>query len=122
MLTPHLGASTDEAEENCAVMAANQLIRFLETGSIVNSVNFPAVSLEAVDGYRLAIITITSRACWADDSVLGERNINVIDLINKSRDDLAYNLIDLSEAPDEGVLKAIRDIESVIDVRVIKGA
>ena len=55
-------------------------------------------------------------------AVLAERNINVIDLINKSRDDLAYNLIDLSEAPDEGLLQAIRDIESVIDVRVIKGA
>ena len=123
MLTPHLGASTDEAEENCAVMAANQLMRFLETGSIVNSVNFPAVSLEAVDGYRVAISNHNVPGMLGQmTAVLAERNINVIDLINKSRDDLAYNLIDLSEAPDEGLLQAIRDIESVIDVRVIKGA
>ncbi len=123
MLTPHLGASTDEAEENCAVMAANQLIRFLENGSIVNSVNFPAVSLEAVDGYRVAISNHNVPGMLGQmTAVLGERNINVIDLINKSRDDLAYNLIDLSEAPDQGLLQAIRDIESVIDVRVIKGA
>jgi len=104
------------------VMAANQLMRFLQTGSIVNSVNFPAVSLEAVDGYRVAISNHNVPGMLGQmTAVLGERNINVIDLINKSRDDLAYNLIDLSEAPDEGLLQAIRDIESVIDVRVIKG-
>ena len=123
MLTPHLGASTDEAEENCAVMAANQLIHFLETGSIVNSVNFPAVSLEAVDGYRVAISNHNVPGMLGQmTAVLAEGNINVIDLINKSRDDLAYNLIDLSAAPNEGLLQAIREIESVIDVRVIKGA
>ena len=123
MLTPHLGASTDEAEENCAVMAANQLIHFLETGSIVNSVNFPSVSLEAVDGYRVAISNHNVPGMLGQmTAILAERNINVIDLINKSRDDLAYNLIDLSAAPDEGLLQAIREIESVIDVRVIKGA
>jgi D-3-phosphoglycerate dehydrogenase len=55
-------------------------------------------------------------------AVLAERNINVIDLLNKSRDELAYNLIDLSEAPDEGLLEAIRSIESVINVRVIEGS
>lgn len=123
MLTPHLGASTDEAEENCAVMAANQLIHFLETGSIVNSVNFPTVSLEAVDGYRVAISNHNVPGMLGQmTAVLAEGNINVIDLINKSRDDLAYNLIDLSAAPNEGLLQAIREIESVIDVRVIKGA
>ena len=123
MLTPHLGASTDEAEENCAVMAANQLIHFLETGSIVNSVNFPSVSLEAVDGYRVAISNHNVPGMLGQmTAVLAEGNINVIDLINKSRDDLAYNLIDLSAAPNEGLLQAIREIESVIDVRVIKGA
>ncbi|MEC8492629.1 MAG: phosphoglycerate dehydrogenase [Pseudomonadota bacterium] len=123
MLTPHLGASTDEAEENCAVMAANQLIHFLETGSIVNSVNFPAVSLEAVDGYRVAISNHNVPGMLGQmTAVLAEGNINVIDLINKSRDELSYNLIDLTAAPNEGLLQAIREIESVIDVRVIKGA
>jgi D-3-phosphoglycerate dehydrogenase len=121
MLTPHLGASTDEAEENCAVMAADQLVRFLETGSIVNSVNFPAVSADAVSGYRLAVSNHNVPGMLGQmTAVLAERNINVIDLINKSRDELAYNLIDLSEAPDEGLLEAIRAIESVINVRVIQ--
>jgi D-3-phosphoglycerate dehydrogenase len=121
MLTPHLGASTDEAEENCAVMAADQLVRFLETGSIVNSVNFPAVIADAVSGYRLAVSNHNVPGMLGQmTAVLAERNINVIDLINKSRDELAYNLIDLSEAPDEGLLEAIRAIESVINVRVIQ--
>ena len=121
MLTPHLGASTDEAEENCAVMAAEQLKRFLETGSIVNSVNFPAVASEAHEGFRLAVSNANVPGMLGQmTAVLAERNINVIDLINKSRDDVAYNLIDLSEAPDQGLIDAIAKIESVINVRVIE--
>lgn len=122
MLTPHLGASTAEAEENCAVMAADQLIHFLETGSIVNSVNFPAVSLERVDGYRIAVTNRNVPGLLGDmTSVLAERNINVIDLINKSRDDVAYNLVDLAEEPDQGLLDAICAIDAVINVRVLTG-
>jgi D-3-phosphoglycerate dehydrogenase len=122
MLTPHLGASTDEAEENCAVMAADQLMRFLETGSIVNSVNYPAVSLERVDGFRIAVTNNNVPGMLGQmTSVLAERNINVIDLINKSRDEVAYNLIDLEEEPDQGLLDAICAIDSVINVRVISG-
>jgi D-3-phosphoglycerate dehydrogenase len=121
MLTPHLGASTDEAEENCAVMAADQLKRFLETGSIVNSVNFPAVASEVHEGFRLAVSNANVPGMLGQmTAVLAERNINVIDLINKSRDDVAYNLIDLSEAPDQGLIDAIEKIESVINVRVIE--
>jgi D-3-phosphoglycerate dehydrogenase / 2-oxoglutarate reductase len=120
MLTPHLGASTEEAEENCAVMAADQLMRFLETGSIVNSVNFPAVSLERVDGFRIAVTNRNVPGMLGQmTSVLAERNINVIDLINKSREDVAYNLIDLAEHPDQGLLDAICNIDSVINVRVL---
>ena len=121
MLTPHLGASTDEAEENCAIMAAEQLKRFLETGSIVNSVNFPAVASEPHEGFRLAVSNVNVPGMLGQmTAVLAERNINVIDLINKSRDDIAYNLIDLSEAPDQGLIDAIAKIESVINVRVIE--
>lgn len=120
MLTPHLGASTEEAEENCAVMAANQLMHFLETGSITNSVNFPQVSMDASQGHR---ITITNKnvpgMLGQMTSVLADRDINVVDLINKSRDDLAYNIIDLAQAPDEGLLQAFRDIDSVINVRIV---
>ncbi len=120
MLTPHLGASTAEAEENCAVMAADQLKRFLETGSIVNSVNFPAVSLEPVDGYRLAVTNKNVPGMLGQmTSVLADRNINVIDLINKSREDVAYNLIDLAEAPDDGLIDAICAIDGVINVRLL---
>jgi len=122
MLTPHLGASTDEAEENCAVMAADQLIRFFETGSIVNSVNFPTVTLERVEGFRMAVANRNVPGMLGQmTSVLAERNINVIDLINKSRDEVAYNLIDLAEYPDQGLLDAICAIDSVINVRIISG-
>ena len=121
MLTPHLGASTAEAEENCAVMAADQLISFLETGSIRNSVNFPAVSLERTEGVRLALTNRNVPGMLGQmTSVLADREINVIDLINKSRDDLAYNLIDLADAPDQGLLDALQAIDGVIGVRVIQ--
>ncbi len=122
MLTPHLGASTEEAEENCAVMAADQLVNFLETGSIVNSVNFPVVQLERVDGYRLAITNRNVPGMLGQmTAVLAERAINVIDLINKSRDEVAYNLIDLAESPDQGLIDAICGIDGVINVRVLEG-
>ena len=118
MLTPHLGASTAEAEENCAVMAADQLIHFLETGSIVNSVNFPAVSLERVDGFRIAVTNRNVPGLLGDmTSVLAERNINVIDLVNKSRGDIAYNIIDVESEPGPNALEEIRNAEGVIRLR-----
>lgn len=120
MLTPHLGASTEEAEENCAVMAVEQLMKFLETGSITNSVNFPAVSMEPTDGHRVAVTNRNVPGMLGQmTSVLAERSINVIDLINRSREDVAYNIIDLAEAPDQGLLDAITNIDSVINVRVL---
>ena len=123
MLTPHLGASTAEAEENCAVMAADQLMDFLETGSIRNSVNFPTIAMERTQGYRIAVTNRNVPGMLGQmTSVLAERDINVIDLINKSRDDVAYNLIDLEQAPDQGLLDAICGIEGVINLRVIEGS
>ena len=101
-------------------MAADQLIRFLETGSIINSVNFPVVSLEKSDGYRVAVTNRNVPGMLGQmTSVLADREINVIDLINKSRDDIAYNLIDMEAEPDAGLLQAIAEIDSVINVRVI---
>jgi len=120
MLTPHLGASTEEAEENCAVMAAAQMKHFLETGSISNSVNYPQVSMERTDGYRVAVTNRNIPGMLGQmTSVLADRGINVIDLINKSREDVAYNLIDLAAAPDDGLIEAIRAIEGVVGVRVL---
>lgn len=116
--TPHLGASTDEAEENCAVMAALQLRDFLEVGNIKNSVNFPAVELAINSGHRLAITNRNVAGALGEiTSVLAERGINVVDMLNKSRDDLAYNLIDIADAPDTNLRDALCAIESVINVR-----
>ena len=120
MLTPHLGASTEEAEENCAVMAADQLKDFLTTGSIRNSVNFPMVSAEVNDGFRLAVVNRNVAGMLGQmTSLLAERNINVIDLINKSRDDVAYNIIDVEDSPDQSLIDAICGIEGVVSVRRI---
>ncbi len=123
ILMPHIGASTDEAEENCAVMAADQIRDFLEHGNIRNSVNFPTLQLEPADGVRLAISNENVPAMLGKLlSLLAEENINVIDLLNKSRDEVAYNLIDLACKPSDEVLDKMRAIEGVINVRVIGDA
>ena len=118
---PHIGASTEESEENCAVMAANQLMDYLENGNIVNSVNFPAVAMGRVAG--------TTRITFSNDnvsgvlghvlSVLADKNVNVIDMMNKSRGELAFNIIDVENKPDDAVIAAIANVEHVIRVRVI---
>ncbi|MDX1694170.1 MAG: phosphoglycerate dehydrogenase, partial [Ketobacteraceae bacterium] len=120
ILMPHIGASTDEAEENCAIMAADQIIDFLENGNIRNAVNFPACYLERTEGYRLAIANrnVPKKLSQVLD-ILADKNINVIDMLNKSRDDVAYNLIDIASEPDDGLLGEIRGIEGIINVRVV---
>ena len=117
---PHIGASTEESEENCAVAAANQLIEYLENGNIANSVNFPAGSMARVAG--------TSRITFSNDnvsgvlgnvlSILAEHQVNVIDMMNKSRADLAYNIIDVQDVPPAAVLVAIQAAAHVIRARV----
>jgi D-3-phosphoglycerate dehydrogenase len=121
---PHIGASTREAEENCAVMAADQLMDFLENGNIRNSVNFPALSLDrAADAARGTRLAITNRnvpkMLGQITSVLADQNINVIDMLNKSRGEIAYNLIDLESAPSEDALNAIAGIEQVVKVTLL---
>jgi D-3-phosphoglycerate dehydrogenase len=117
--TPHLGASTAEAEENCAVMVADQLIDFLENGNIRNSVNFPNLVLERTQGYRIALANRNvPRILGSVLSILADRNINVIDMLNKSRDDVAYNLIDVEGEPTADLVRDIEKIEGVINVRV----
>ncbi len=117
-LTPHLGASTEEAEENCAVMAANQLVSFLETGNIQNSVNFPAVSLEPGGGFRLAVTNRNVPGMLGQmTSVLADQQINVVDMLNRSRGDVAYNLIDVVDEPAPALIEEICAIESVMNVR-----
>ena len=121
---PHIGASTNEAEENCAIMAADQLMDFLENGNIKNSVNFPASFLErtadAGSCTRLAICNRNVPKMLGQIlSVLADQNINVRDMLNKSRNDIAYNLIDLEARPSEEALAAISEIEDVIKVTLL---
>ena len=120
ILMPHIGASTDEAEENCAVMAADQLRDFLENGNIKNSVNFPTLQLERVTGCRLSVTnTNVPRILGSVLAILADENINVIDMLNKSRDEVAYNLIDISTHPEDEVLERMRALDGVINVRMI---
>lgn len=120
VLMPHIGASTDEAEENCAIMAAEQMKDFLENGNIKNSVNFPALNLERNGGFRMSISNRNVPKILGNIlSLLADANINVIDMLNKSRDDIAYNLIDVESAPGEDVLSLMREVEGVINVRLM---
>lgn len=121
---PHIGASTAEAEENCAIMAADQLKNFLEHGNIKNSVNFPNLYLDreadAKKGTRLAISNKNIPKMLGQIlSVLADQNINVIDMLNKSRNEIAYNLIDLESTPSDTALTAIADIDNVIKVTLL---
>jgi len=124
ILMPHIGASTAEAEENCAIMAAEQLKDFLENGNIRNSVNFPQLTLERIPGAepgtRLAITNRNVPGMLGKIlSLLADQNINVVDMINKSRDSIAYNLIDLASAPSTDAVAAIADTNDVIRVTVL---
>ena len=120
MATPHLGASTVEAEENCAVMVAEQMLDFLLNGNIVNSVNFPSVNLERSEtGSRIAISNRNvPRMLGSVLSILADRDINVIDMLNKSRQEVAYNLIDVETEVDSELEDELRDIDGVINVRM----
>jgi len=118
--TPHLGASTEEAEENCAMMVVDQVRDFLENGNIKNSVNFPSLILERTAGcYRIAMANRNvPRILGSVLSILADRDINVVDMLNKSREDVAYNLIDIETEPSEDLLEEVLAIEGVINVRV----
>ncbi len=120
VLMPHIGASTAEAEDNCAVMAADQLRDFLENGNIRNSVNFPTLQLERVAGCRLAVTNANvPKILGSVLAILADENINVIDILNKSRGDVAYNLIDLDTGPGEVALTRMRELEGVVNVRMV---
>ena len=117
--TPHLGASTAEAEENCAVMAADQLHAFLLYGNVENSVNFPPVSLDPAGGCRVGVTNANVAGILGQImSALADAKINVIDMINKSRGEVAYNLIDLDTPPGQELIDGIGEIDEVMSVRV----
>jgi D-3-phosphoglycerate dehydrogenase len=117
---PHLGASTGEAEENCAVMVADTLRDFLEHGNVRNSVNFPEAVLPRVGGNRLAIANENVPNMVGQISTcLAEANLNIADLLNKSRGDLAYTLIDTDAPIAAEVLVKLRAIPGVLAARTL---
>jgi D-3-phosphoglycerate dehydrogenase / 2-oxoglutarate reductase len=117
---PHLGASTREAEDNCAVMVVDQLRDFLEHGNIVNSVNFPTVTMQREAPFRLSVAHANvPNMVGQISATMGENRLNIHNMINKSRDELAYTLLDVDSAPSQSVLAALRAIDGVLDARFL---
>lgn len=118
---PHLGASTTEAEENCAIMVADQVRDWLENGNVLNSVNFPEINLPRADNaYRLAVVNSNVPNMLGQVStLLADAGLNIIDMLNKSRDALAVTLIDVDQAPSAEVSEKIASISGVLSVRCL---
>ncbi|MGN0328788.1 MAG: phosphoglycerate dehydrogenase [Lachnospira sp.] len=122
IVLPHLGASTEEAEDNCAIMAVKELRNYIENGNIINSVNYPACDCGICStAGRVAIChknvpDIISKIT----SVFGETGVNIEEMANKSRGDYAYSLIDIASSASEDVISKLSSIEGVIKVRVVK--
>src|SRR5690606_21316953 len=118
---PHLGASTREAEENCAIMVAEQIRDFLENGNIRNSVNFPDVVMPRTGrGPRLAIANATVPNMLGQISAaLGEAGVNILDMYNKSRGEVAYTLVDVDGEVPQAAVERIRAVDGVLNIRVI---
>jgi D-3-phosphoglycerate dehydrogenase len=118
---PHLGASTGEAEENCAVMVADTLRDFLENGNIRHCVNFPDASLPRVAGAaRIAVANSNvPNMVGQISTVLAAAGLNIAELLNKSRGELAYTLIDAEGVVDAALLDRIRSIEGVLSARLL---
>lgn len=117
---PHLGASTAEAEDNCAVMVVDQIKDFLENGNIVNSVNFPSVQMPRESAYRLGIANANVPNMLGQiSSAMAAAGLNIHNMTNKSRGDMAYTLVDLDSAVPETVVAQLRSIEGVLNVRAL---
>ena len=120
ILLPHIGASTSQAEESCAVMAVQQLADFLQNGNINNSVNFPNVYLPRSTKSRIAITNKNVPAMIGQiATTLGELELNIADMTNVSRGGLAYNLIDIENSVNKIALDKLSSIENIINVRLI---
>jgi D-3-phosphoglycerate dehydrogenase len=119
---PHLGASTPEAEDNCAVMAVKQLMDFLESGAVRNSVNFPRCHLEQRAPFRLLVANRNiPNMVGQITTILAGAGINIMDLINHHRDDYAYNIIDTEQTIPPDILERIIAVDGIIRVRAIQG-
>ena len=117
---PHLGASTAEAEENCAIMVVDQVREFLEHGSVQNAVNFPNVEMPRESPHRVAIANANVPNMLGQiSSTMARHGLNIHNMVNKSRGETAYTLVDVDSPVDEAVVRAIAAIEGVLSVRAI---
>ncbi|KHF24750.1 phosphoglycerate dehydrogenase [Solemya velum gill symbiont] len=117
---PHLGASTREAEENCAIMVADQVRCYLEDGNISNSVNLPEINLPRNGGHRMAIVNRNVPNMLGQIStLLADDGRNIVDMLNKSHDEIAVTLVDVDDEPSAGLIDAMVSIEGVLSVRCL---
>ena len=120
ILLPHIGASTSQAEEKCAIMAVEQIVEFLQTGNIRNSVNFPGVNLPRSTKYRIAITNKNVPTMIGKITTsLGDLGLNIADMTNVSRGEVAYNLIDVENKVNNEPLEKLASIKGVVNVRLI---
>jgi len=123
LLLPHIGASTREAEENCAMMAAEQLMDFLENGNVRNSVNYPDTQMARNGGFRITFCNENvPKVLGHVLTVLADLDLNVIDMVNLSRGEFAYSIIDVENQPVPGIMSAINNTEHVIRARLLPPA
>jgi D-3-phosphoglycerate dehydrogenase len=117
---PHLGASTQEAEENCAIMVAERVREYLENGNIRNSVNFPEVLMPRSEGYRICLANANVPNMLGQISTaLADAGLNIIDMLNKSRGDVAYTLVDVETEIPDSCMQTLSGIEGVLNVRIL---
>jgi len=117
---PHLGASTKEAEDNCAIMVADEVRDYLENGNVRNSVNFPKVYMKRYEGYRLAVVNENVPNMLGQISTtLADSGLNIVDMINKSRGDLAYTLVDVDGEVSQQCIDRISSTAGVLAVRAL---
>lgn len=117
---PHLGASTEEAEENCAIMVAEQVRDFLENGNILNSVNFPNVSMPRESAFRIAIANANvPNMVGQISTAMADAGMNIHNMVNKSKGEMAYTLVDVDSEPPQAVIDKIAAIKGVLMVRSI---
>ncbi len=119
---PHLGASTGEAEDNCAMMVADQVREFIEVGNVRNSVNFPETDLPLIPGvWRITIANANvPNMVGQISTALGQHDLNIHDLLNKSRGDLAYTVVDVDSEPPAEMIDELRAIQGVLSVRLLE--
>ena len=119
VVIPHLGASTPEAEDNCAIMVAHQMRDFLENGNVTNSVNFPACKLPRIDGcFRVTVIhKNVKNVLNSVTGIVSGKGVNIANMLSQAKGDYAYLILDLDEALDDATIKEIESLEPVIRVR-----